>query len=101
MDSGGDTCKTDRRIREALVPVFPMSQYKGKPEALGPLCVHPFCVPRVSGLYVACWELREVRVLKKGVFATQTCSRTLGFSALNRVNPHCIEVIEVSIRSKH
>lgn len=100
MDFGDDTCKTDERIKEVLVPVFPISQYKGKLEALGPLCVPPFRVPRVAGLCVACWELREVRASQEGVFATQTSSRTLGFSVLDRVDPHDIEVMEVSIRSK-
>lgn len=100
MDFGDDTCKTDGRIKEVLVSVFPVSRYKRKPETLGPLCVLPFCVPRVSGLRVACWELRKVRASHDGGFASQTYSRTLGFSALDRVDPHGVWVIEVSRRSK-
>ena len=40
-DFGDDTSKSDGRIKEELVPVFPISQYKEMPETFPPLCFPP------------------------------------------------------------
>lgn len=66
--------------------LFQFSPFHNIKESLKLLVLFVFPLsgmPHVEGLCVACWELREVRGSQEGIFASQTCSRTLGFSALD------------------
>lgn len=67
------------------------------------LFVFPLVVCVARQWRLAGWELREARGSVEGGFAIEPCSRTLGFSALDRVSPQRlfgVKVKEVSIRRK-